>query len=134
MGTRAMNRAQRRAAKRNERKVKPVFNYTNSAEERLTRIQQNGITIDDLDRAFKEGSEKGQEKATKMCYAGFILALNKIYGFGEKRALRALKAADDAVQYALDTEEMMDAVYKTFRIRLDFNRDGIEGRVKGADE
>ena len=129
-----MNRAQRRAAKRNERKVKPVFDYTDSAEERLTRIQQNGIKIDDLDRAYKNGVNDGSEKAIKMAYAGFILALNKIYGFGEKRALRALKAADDAVQYSLDTEEMMDAVYKTFRIRLDFKGDGIEGRVKGADE
>lgn len=133
MGTRAMNRAQRRAAKRNERKVKPVFNYTNSAEERLTRIQQNGITIDDLDRAFKEGSEKGQEKATKMCYAGFLLAMHKVYGFGKKRATRLLKAADDAVVYSIDTEEMMDAVYKRFGIVLDFQDNDMEGRVREAD-
>lgn len=133
MSTQAMNRAQRRAAKRNERKVKPVFNYTNSAEERLTRIQQNGITIDDLDRAFKEGSEKGQEKATKMCYAGFLLAMHKVYGFGKKRATRLLKAADDAVVYSIDTEEMMDAVYKRFGIVLDFNDNDMEGRVRETE-
>jgi hypothetical protein len=132
MGTRAMNRAQRRAAKRNERKVKPVFNYTNSAEERLTRIQQNGITIDDLDRAYKKGAEDGQKKATKMCYAGFLLAMHKVYGFGKKRATRLLKAADDAVVYSIDTEEMMDAVYKRFGIVLDFKDDGMEGRVREA--
>ena len=132
MATGAMNRAQRRAAKRNERKVKPVFNYTNSAEERLTRIQKNGITIDDLDRAFKEGSEKGQEKATKMCYAGFLLAMHKVYGFGKKRATRLLKAADDAVVYSIDTEEMMDEVYKRFGIVLDFNDNDVEGRVREA--
>jgi hypothetical protein len=132
MSTRAMNRAQRRAAKRNERKVKPVFNYTNSAEERLTRIQQNGITIDDLDRAYKKGAEDGQKKATKMCYAGFLLAMHKVYGFGKKRATRLLKAADNAVVYSIDTEEMMDAVYKRFGIVLDFKDDDMEGRVREA--
>lgn len=132
MGTRSMNRAQRRAQKRNERKVKPVFNYTNSAEERLTRIQQNGITIDDLERAYKEGHEDGQRKAIKMAYAGFLLALNKTYGFGKKRAMRALRAADDAIVYGLDSVELMDEVYRRFGIELEFKDSSMEGRVREA--
>jgi hypothetical protein len=134
MSTGAMNRAQRRAQKRNERKVKPVFNYTNSAEERLTRIQKNGITIDDLERAYKDGAQDGQKRAIKMAYARFLLGLNKEYGFGKKRAVRALKAADDAIVYALDTEEMMDEVYRKFCLTLDFNESGMESRVKEAAE
>lgn len=132
MSTQAMNRAQRRAAKRNERKVKPVFEYGTAENERIARICKNGISIEDLDMAYKKGAEDGQKKATKMCYAGFLLAMHKVYGFGKKRATRLLKAADDAVVYSIDTEEMMDAVYKRFGIVLDFNDNDVEGRVREA--
>ena len=44
--------------------------------------------------------------------------------------LRALKAADNKVIFAVDSAEMIDEVFDRFGIRMDF-RDGLE-RVQEA--
>jgi hypothetical protein len=120
-----MNRAQRRAYQ------KSLPAYKKMGHEKLMNaIAKNGLTVEDLKKCKAEGYQLGVESAVMQCYAAFCLALNEQFGFGRERVLRALKAADDKVIFAVDSAEMVDEVFARFGIRMDF-RDGLE-RVQEA--
>ncbi len=59
-------------------------------------IEQNGITLEDLDAAREQGRLEGFQQAglpiIKSCYAGICLALHDEFGFGEERCYRSIKA------------------------------------------
>lgn len=80
-----MNRQQRRAQKPKHGKVL-----------RLERIERNGITEAELEKAHKQGYAEGIiESSTpvyKMCLAAASLALHRNFGFGRERCVRFLNA------------------------------------------
>ena len=120
-----MKRAQRRAYQ------KSLPAYKKMGHEKLmAAIAKNGLTVEDLKKCKAEGYQLGVESAVMQCYAAFCLALNEQFGFGRDRVLRALKAADDKVIFAVDSAEMIEEVFDRFGIRMDF-RDGME-RVQEA--
>lgn len=110
-----MNRAQRRAAQRNLPAYKRM-----SHEQLMNAIAKNGLTVDDLKRCKAEGYQQGVESAVMQCYAAFCLALHEQFGFGRERVLRALRAADDKVVFAIDGAEMVDEVFQRFGFKMDF--------------
>jgi hypothetical protein len=112
-----MNRQQRRAYQ----KSLPAYQKM-SKEARINALVKNGITPDDLKKCREEGYQMGVESAVIQCYAALCLALNETFGFGRERVLRALKAVDEKVIFAIDSAEMCEEVFKRFGIRMDFKQ------------
>lgn len=120
-----MNRAQRRAAQRNQPAYKRM-----SHEQLMNAIAKNGLTVDDLKRCKQEGYKQGVESAVATCYAAFCLSLKEQFGFGRERVLRALKCADEKVVYALDSYELIEEVFDQFGVRLDFHAAMADERIQ----
>lgn len=106
--------------------------------EQLTRIQRNGITIDDLDRAgrqgYQDGAKVGAENAMRNIYAAVALTLHEMHGFGKKRCMDVLNAVDEKVMYALDSQELIQQVFDNLGIAMTFDGDPLTERIheKGA--
>lgn len=110
------NRADRRKA----HKQRSGF-MRKSLEERKAAIFRNGITTEHLDKEYAQGYRRGEIHTLQMVYAALMLAVNEEFGFGEKRALKLLKATDQKVLEALTSSELVDEVFNRFKIELDFD-------------
>ena len=106
--------------------------------EYINRIQRNGITIEDLNRAGQEGYREGAKTAAdntlRNIYAAVALVAHEKYGFGKKRCMALLNAVDEKVMYAIDSKEMVQQVYDDLGIVMTLDGDPLEERVreKGA--
>lgn len=85
----------------------------------MNALAKNGITRDDLKRSHDEGYKLGVESAVATCYAGFCLAL-KAREFSQDDIVQTLKAADEKIVFTLDTWELIDEVFESVGIQLDF--------------
>lgn len=145
--TREMRRLGEREKQREQRKAAIDAFWAMTPEERqkrletneaVQRIQRNGITIEDLDRAGKEGYRDGAQQAAESTminiYAAVALTLKELHGFGKKRILAVLNAIDEKVMYALDSKEMIQQVWEDIGIEMTFNDDPLTERIheKGA--
>lgn len=81
-----MNRAQRRAAKKQQPKWKSMTH-----DQKIGALLKNGITPKDLDSAYEDGRTAGINGTYQICFAAVCLALNDIHGFGGKRCHRVLE-------------------------------------------
>lgn len=142
LSTREMRRIGEREQKRQERKSAVSAFWALSPEERakriednevFARIQRNGITIDDLDRAGKEGYHDGAkiaaENTMRNIYAAVALVMHEKYGFGKKRLMDVLNAVDEKVIYALDGREMVQRVWDETGLEMTFDGDPLEDRI-----
>lgn len=131
----SMNRAQRRAAKKAAPKKKPIM-HNLTKQERLERICQNGITPNDLKKEFDDGYHAGYLTASddiiKACYAGLCIALNELYGFGEKRMKDVLRKVDNLMITRITGEDMIQEVMDRFGFKIDFE-DAFD-RIQEVDE
>lgn len=104
-------------------------------QKHVMRIEQNGITIDDLEKEYKKGFDDGFNKAAEPMYrymmAAICLALHELHGWGEKRILRVLKCVDDKVLYALSTDEIVEEVLDKTGIEILFGEpfDRVRGKA-----
>lgn len=121
------NRAQRRAAQRNQPSYKRM-----SVEARAAALVKNGITMEDLKEAREQGYKMGIEGTISMCYAAFCLALKEQFDFNREQALRALKAADEKIVMELDSTDLIDEVLEKFNVQLEF-RSALD-RVQEIEE
>ena len=80
--------------------------------EAFQRINRNGITLEDLkmaeEQGRKDGVAMGAEETMLSCYAAVCLALHDLYGYDHDECIKVLKAADEKVVYALNTQELLD--------------------------
>lgn len=125
-----MNRQQRRAAERETRRnaaehAAYVVKRDKAYNAAKARLERNGITFEDLDKAEKDGFAKGYEVASadtiKACYAAMCLALKEMHGFGRKRCKEMLMAVDNIVLYRLTGDDLIEQVWNDIGIRLEFN-------------
>lgn len=123
------NRAQRRAAQRNQPAYKRM-----SHDQLMNAIAKNGLTVDDLKRCKQEGYQQGVESAVMTCYAAFCLALKEQFGFGRERVLRALKCADEKVVFTLDRYELIDEVFEKIGIKMDFRAALPDDRLQEVEK
>lgn len=106
--------------------------------EAFQRIQKNGITIEDLRNAEKQGQQDGymagKIETLKLCYAAICMALHEKHGFGKKRLLEILNAVDEKIIYALTSDEAIQEVWDSTGLEISF-RDAFPGeriQEKGA--
>jgi hypothetical protein len=68
-----------------------------SQQDIIDRICRNGITEKDLEayykRGVREGREMGLEYGYESAYAPLMLALHRLYGFGQSRLMRVAEMA-----------------------------------------
>ena len=109
-----------------------------SENEQLKSIQRNGITIDDLDRAgrqgYQDGAKVGAENTMRTVYAAVALTLHEMYGFGKIRCERVLNAIDQKVIYALGSKEAIQRAWDEIGLTITFDGDPLDDRIteKGA--
>ena len=93
--------------------------------ERLAAMHRNGITIDDLRRAEREGQEDGYkqgiEDALKTCYASIAMVAGEVYSHDKQGCIEVLRAVDERIITALSTEDAMQEVLDTLGIEITFN-------------
>jgi hypothetical protein len=113
------NRADRRAEKKNRPKWQKL-----TSDQRINAMCKNGITPRDVDDAYAQGRKDAvdhlSDYITKDCYAAFLLAAHEVFGFGHKRCLRLLRAADDRIVNSLASDEAVAEVFKTVGVRINF--------------
>ena len=131
-----MNRQQRRKIERQNKKIKRPSYHGMTQEEKLDRLFQQGISLDDLKEEYENGYTKGFSDglpaAYKTCYAAAVLALHDLYGFGHDRCYRVIRKMDSYTTEYLSSQEIIDEVYRKICLTLDF-RDPIEP-IKETDE
>lgn len=121
-----MNRQQRRQQERAlERENRQAERYAEMiiAREKartgyINKIEQNGITIADLEKEYKRGYDKGFSDGARPMYmammAAISMALKELHGFGKKRIVDVLRKVDETIIYSLTATELIDeALEKT---------------------
>jgi hypothetical protein len=113
-----------RADRRKEKKQQPRWNKRYTSEQRINAMCKNGITPKDVDdayhRGYKEAINNVSDYCMKDCYAGFILAAHEVFGFGHKRCIRLLRAADERICNSLASEEAIEEAFRTVGVKIDF--------------
>ena len=119
-----MNRQQRRAAKQSAPKKKPV-GHDLTVEEKKARLLKNGITVEDVKKAFTDGYEQGVRDSAmptiKTVYAAICLVMHENWGFGAKRCVRLLNGVDDKMINTLVSEEVINDVWNSMHLKLNFD-------------
>lgn len=110
-----MNRAQRRAAKKQQPKWQRMTH-----DQKLAALVKNGITQKDLDSAYEDGCTAGINGTYQICFAAVCLALNDIHGFGGKRCHRVLEKMQRYIVDCFTSADAVQAVYKRMGLKLDF--------------
>lgn len=100
-------------------------------QEYIDRIEQNGITLKELEKnwhlGYEQGKKEGQSWAFDAAYGSVMLALKREFGFGHDRLGRvAMAAAAIQVEY-LTTDEMYEQLKKECGVELPRMRDIIDG-------
>lgn len=106
--------------------------------EAIAKIQQNGITLQELKENYnfgyqdgwKAGSKRKIEPILKLAYAAAALSLNELHGFSTKRIEAVLKRMDEKIIYALTSDELVDEVMDKFGIEIDFDSPFAGDRVE----
>ena len=124
-----MNRQQRRAAERRaNREANAYAAYIVKRDQernaKKAKLERNGITVADLDKAIKDGYSEGYQVAgfdtIKACYAATCLALKRMHGFGKRRCAKILKTMDELVLYRLTGEDLIQQVWDELGLKLEF--------------
>lgn len=115
------NRAQRRA----EKKIKRPAYRGLTPEQKKEQLFKNGITADDLDKAYNQGVTDGYKAAAKVpikiCYAATALTLKRSLGFGIKRIKHFMTEMDNTVTEQFSSSEAVEKVWEETGLKLTFH-------------
>jgi hypothetical protein len=127
-----MNRQQRRQQERAfERENRQAERYAQMVVARekartgyINKIEQNGITLSDLEKEYDRGYDKGFADASRPMYmtmmAAISIALKELHGFGKKRIIDVLRKVDETVIYSLTAMETVEEALEKTGVELLF--------------
>lgn len=119
------NRAQRRAAAKQERYKNLGARLPATKEARLERLMQQGISPADLEREYKAGFEAGfkaaAESTIRCQYAATAMAAHELYRFGRKRCARLLNRMDYHVVNSLTSEDLINEAWDRIGLQITFS-------------
>lgn len=102
--------------------------------EAFQRINRNGITLEDLkwaeDQGRKDGFAMGTEETMKTVYAAVCLALHEQHGFDADQCRDVLRATDEKVVYAINSNELLNELKDTLDLSFNFHADVDEERIQ----
>ena len=114
-----MNRQQRRAAA----KAQPRYMRL-TTEQKKARLFKNGITLDDVDQAQKEGWHEGFQTAgretLRSIYAAIVWQLNR-EGRERDAIIETMRAIDQRVLESISSAEDIDEVFRQTGIEIAFD-------------
>ena len=117
-----VNRAMRR---RQQRELMHDWVRTGKAE-KVRRLQQNGLTQQDLDEYYQDGYKDGYEFAAsgffKVMYAAIAQDLHES-GNGTDEILQFLQSVDHRVAVMFDADEEIEKVYQMLGVRLNVSKE-----------
>lgn len=91
---------------------------------------KNGITKDDLKKAYDDGYKCAQQDLIgcnmKMFYGSLALALHSVYGFAEKRTLRVMEEVQRLMCEEFDSDELFARVKRETGITMVGDFDGLD--------
>lgn len=110
-----MNRKDRRRMAKENKPRKPPSFHRLTREQRMEKIEQNGITIRDLKENYDIGYRTALDEiatfSQKFFYAGAALACRRHLRFGKKRIIRFLENMRNAM---LDDFTTIDIIKRCF--------------------
>ena len=99
----------------------------------VAMMARNGITPQDLEKAWKDGRTSAFEQTAplvmKQCYAAFSTVLVDEFGFSPEDAFKAIHMADQKIVTAIDLEEALDEMREKARIEFR-SEEGVERVVQ----
>lgn len=133
-----MNRQQRRAAERARAQEKrdALAALPRRAQKTTRRMMQHGILPDDLKKNYEKGIREGFNRASmhmvEAYYAATAYALNKEFGFGQARCIRALRAIEEALVEAITNDELRKMALDRVGIEINFTESVDKAQPKEA--
>lgn len=147
MTAREMRRIGQRERNKEERRKQAQAFWAMSPEERaqqvelsrrLEAMQKNGITVDDVRRAEREGQQDGYkhgiDDALHTCYAAIALTACEDFGFDKEKCIEFLRGVDDRIVGSLSAEEAVQEALDSVGISITFSSPFPEERVAEVDE
>ena len=117
-----MNRADRRKAQREL----PKWQRNRTPDEILNGFAKQGISMQDLKRAYDDGYQVGQREASQMAYRSIYGAICTVlhdeFGFGKKRLYRTLSKVDQRIIESLTNLELIEEAWKKTGLQLCFDK------------
>lgn len=118
---RQMRRQQERQAMRNWRK--------SSDHDRISALQRNGITVQELDKSYEDGYREGygyaSEAFMKLMYAAIAQELDEA-GNDRDEIVSFLHGVDHRFAVMYDADDEIQDVYDRIGIRLNIDRNAID--------
>lgn len=119
-----MGRAERRKAEKQERDAQ-WRDLPNWERKFVARVQQVGITPDDVkaagERGFKQGYENGSLDAMRSAYAAALLTVQEMFGVTDhEKGVEFLTAMDEKVIYSLTSQELIDEAFEKAHVQIHF--------------
>lgn len=109
-----MNRKQRRDAL----KAKPRWERQ-SPQAQMAALMKNGLTPEDVQKAFDEGVKVGQDTTAYHFTAAMCIALHDLYGFGGARFSKTVDRMQDIMINSFTTAELRDEMLRKLHIKID---------------
>ncbi len=117
--------ANRQMRRRMQREQMHEWVRTGKAE-KVRKLQQNGITQDDLDQYYNDGYREGYDYAStaffRCMYAAIAKELHEA-GNGTDEILSFLRNVDNRVATMFDADAEIDEVYQMLGVRLNISRE-----------
>lgn len=86
---------------------------------------KNGLTPEDIDKAYREGFDEGFAAASPECtrtmFAAVALALHEEYGFGASRCMKVLQAVNNHIINTFDSTDAIDKVFQDLGLEIRLN-------------
>ncbi len=127
-----MNRKDRRRQAKENKPRKPPSYHRLTREQRMEKIEQNGITIRDLkenyDIGYRTALSEISDFSQKFFYAGAALACRKHLKFGKERIVRFLEFMRNEMLDDLTTIDIVSRCEKETGINIE-ELDRIEKEV-----
>lgn len=115
-----MNRQQRRAAA----KAQPRYVRGLTTEQKKARLFKNGITLEDVDKAQKDGWHEGFQTAgretLRSIYAAIVWQLNR-EGRERDAIIETMRAIDQRVLESISSAEDIEEVFQESGIEIAFD-------------
>ena len=116
-----MNRQQRRAAER----------ALTKADQRLNAFRTtNPLAEETYRRGYEAGWHAALDFAMKTCYAGAVLAMHDLEGYGSVRNTRFLRLMDEYITTTLTSEEIIDEALEKAGVKISFREAFPEDRIE----
>lgn len=123
-----MNRAERRKIARKDLDKK--IELYDAVTQNLSQLTQNDISVKAYQKGYSEGMADAAQPIIKRYYSATMMALHRLYGFGQERCIRTLRCIEECLIDNFNDMELVNRVEKELGIEIDME-EGINRAQPG---